>query len=538
MSEISFRTEDIKLENILNLFVENALDREVVNLFKSPAPTLIEGSRGTGKSFLMTVAVAELQAEFDTIKILPVYVGFNGSSLVYSKDPLQFRHWMLAKLIRQLLKELHKKGLTVSRYASSLLGNADNLNFGEHERQLEELVAQYETSYKSPGQVINASSLPDVSEVKDAIEDICEAFHLQRVCLFFDEAAHVFRPEQQRQFFTLFRDLRSPYISCNAAVYPGVTHYGEAFEISHDATFRRIERDILEADYVNTMRQMAFSQLDDRDIKSFEQQDSHFKTLAYSAGGNPRILLKTIARLSRVNTNEIESTIKGFYRSDIWAEHTSLGEKYQGHKSIVDWGRTFIEKTVIPSIVAKNSHRLDENRETSIYFWIHKDAPELVEEAMRLLEYTGIIRKIDDGIRATRAEIGTRYEVKYGCIVSLHATPLQFSPQLQSHLSVKRFTEFGANHREYKSLLSHDFSEDQDEQSVIAVNNLIAQPIDVLDLTAWQKTKLKEAGITDIKSILEMNEDHLISSIAQVGPVRARRMKNAAMAELLEYLSG
>jgi hypothetical protein len=80
--------------------------------------------------------------------------------------------------------------------------------------------------------------------VKDYFEYICTTVNIDRITIFFDEAAHVFRPEQQRQFFTLFRDFSSPYISCNAAVYPAVTHYGHSFEMNHDAFTQKLAQDM------------------------------------------------------------------------------------------------------------------------------------------------------------------------------------------------------------------------------------------------------------------------------------------------------
>lgn len=118
----------------------------------------------------------------------------------------------------------------------------------------------FESTYKNPTAKIDASLLPELSDVIDAIEDICDESCIARIVFFFDEAAHVFRPEQQRQFFSLFRDFKSPYISCNAAVYPGVTHYGNSFEMIHDAIGLKIERDILSPSYLEDMKSMVLKQ--------------------------------------------------------------------------------------------------------------------------------------------------------------------------------------------------------------------------------------------------------------------------------------
>jgi len=52
------------------------------------------------------------------------------------------------------------------------------------------------------------------------------------------------------------------------------------------------------------------------------------------------------------------------------------------------------------------------------------------------------------------------------------------------------------------------------------------------------KRKLKSAGIQTIENLHTKTEESLIENIYGVGPARARLMKNAANAELLEYISG
>ncbi len=184
---------------------------------------------------------------------------------------------------------------------------------------------------------------------------------------------------------------------------------------------------------------MVFKQADGETQKAFENQRELFNTLAFCAGGNPRILLKTVQDLDRVNTSSVNSLIKEFYRGKIWAEHTELGEKYKGHQEIIDWGRDFLEKIVIPTIENYNAVRKEKGvDESSIYFWVHKDCPEPVKEALRLLSYTGIINKLDSSVRATRSELGTRYEVKYGCIISLDANPHAESKHFFESLSTKK----------------------------------------------------------------------------------------------------
>jgi hypothetical protein len=537
MSEFYLRTESIKQSEILDLSVVNSSDRNIIKALKSSEPCLLEGSRGTGKSFLMKVA--ELEIESESKSSVAVFVSFNKSSLINTKDHLQFYHWMLAKTLKSLVNKLRKNGILVSSVTANLLSNDANNNNDEIESNLKNIVKIFEDSYKGNAS-LDISSLPDIEDVKEAIESICEENYLDRIYFFFDEAAHVFRPEQQRQFFNLFKDLRSPYITCNAAIYPGVTYFGDSFELTHDCTYKKLERNIKDSDYLQYFKDIVYKQADEHQRNEIDMQRDLFNTLAFASGGNPRMLLKTIQDLEKFSTINVNKLIKSFYREQVWAEHTELGEKYKGHKNIIDWGRDFLENTVIPAIESYNNARKVKGvDEATIYFWIHKDVPEVIKEALRLLTYTGIIREIDKSVRATRSELGTRYEVKYGCILSLESNPHGESKDFLRSLSIKKFPEFGKNHASYSKALEIISIDYDDIQYKISLRNMLEKSIDVLDLlTPWQKNKLKNAGIKTIEDLHSNTEESLIEKIYNVGPVRARLMKNTATAELLEYLSG
>jgi hypothetical protein len=266
MSSFYLRTESIKQEDILNLSVLNENDNDIILALISPEPCLLEGSRGTGKSFLMRVS--ELKIENEKKDCVAVFVSFNISSLINTSDTLQFYHWMLAKTLKALLNTLRKKGFVVSTHSASLLSNDESENDDEVEKDLKDIVKSFEKSYKDSSK-INLDNLPDIEDVKDAIENICRDNHLQRIYFFFDEAAHVFRPDQQRQFFSLYKDLRSPYITCNAAIYPGVTYFGDSFEPIHDCIFKKLDRNIKDVDYIEYFKNIVFNQAEQKLKRGF-----------------------------------------------------------------------------------------------------------------------------------------------------------------------------------------------------------------------------------------------------------------------------
>lgn len=542
MADLLYRTEDIPTTDILNLFVETSQDRQILDSLKSVSPIILVGSRGVGKSFLLRVAEEEMLLDFAKNRVLPVYLSFTKSSLIYSKNPNQFMHWMLSRICARLMRALRKQGLLADapKILSVIAGEDD---FEKEQSKIEILSEKYEDSWKKPEDVIDSSVLPSIDDFLEVIEEVCEVLEIKRINLLIDEAAHIFRPEQQRQFFTLFRDLRTPFISCNAAVYPGVTYFGDSFQTSHDATFKNLTRDILDDEYIEKMREMVEKQIavDSNLLNNISKNGENFAILAYAASGNPRILLKTIARASKISGTQINEVIREYYKTEIWSEHSGLTEKYPGNSKIIDWGRKFIENTVLPDLQNKNLQYLsdkypEDKRLSTCFFWIHRDSPLAVKEAIRLLAYTGIVNEYGEAIKATKSELGTRYQVNLGCLLSLESAPSSTSFNIAKNLSSRRFTEFGMNNLAFQELTNvvTQFSE-------IDLKDILTQQlnksIDVLDLTEWQKNALKKISIISIENILTATEEDL-KKIYQVGDKRARRIKNAAYASVYEYLNG
>ncbi|WP_157937160.1 hypothetical protein [Geodermatophilus chilensis] len=421
--ELFYRTEDLRLEEVLRYYVETASDRQIVERLKGRAPVILKGSRGVGKSFLLRVAEAELKSEFRSNRNLPVYVTFARAGLIRQTED-GFLPWMISKISASVKRATTSYGLLVPEdSALALLTKGVNPSGAvRSERDLDERVEEHFEQFWESGEALaDARRVPDPDSLRDALADLCEDLSLSRITLLVDEAAHVFIPEQQRQFFTLMRDLRSPYVSVKAAVYPGATSYGESFQPSHDATVLDVERSITDDAYAAAMRDIILKQ-DPTLQRSIEQYGEAFDTLAFAATGNPRILLKTLASSTPLNRSRIQEAIRQYYREDIWAEHSMLAERYPGHRPLIDWGRTFLERDVLPALHSRNQSVA----EKSSAIWVHRDAPQVVKEALRLLCYSGILQEGVSGIRATRSEVGSRYLVNLGCNFAQDAEPLTY----------------------------------------------------------------------------------------------------------------
>lgn len=453
--EIIFRTEDLKQREIQDKFVETGKDRENIEYLKKKTPIILSGSRGTGKTMLLKMAEKEMDDKFDEDRILPVFVSFSKAIFVdIDKDILYFKQWMLSKIMFELRIKLKKHGIGITQPSifGSLFGCNDETD--ELTDKLNTFISIMEETWRRKDGDANEKLqevfgvepdrigvISDVDYFKKLIEELCEYYNIERVVLLFDEACHNFIPIQQREFFTFFRDLRTPYISCKAAVYPGITSYG-TFQAFHDAEIRKVERDISDKDYVSNMREMVRNQLGEDVYKIFESNGDNFDALIYAASGNPRLMLKSIYtasnELKSLNTTNTNNTIKQFYRTNIWNEHTKLGEIYTGYKPLIDWGRAFIEDKVLEETYNKNKKRLKEgDYSQTIFFAINRNAPEIVKKAMKILEYSGIVTLHTEGTKV-RTEILDRYQLNFGIVLAAETkeTPVKRYKEIINHLYI------------------------------------------------------------------------------------------------------
>lgn len=68
-----------------------------------------------------------------------------------------------------------------------------------------------------------------------------------------------------------------------------------------------------------------------------------------------------------MDSNSINDVFCEYYREDLWAEHTKLGERYSGYQRFIDWGRDFIKTKVIPEI-KKMMDFYKKKRESELHF--------------------------------------------------------------------------------------------------------------------------------------------------------------------------
>ncbi|WP_296000448.1 hypothetical protein [Rugamonas sp.] len=210
------RAKRLSKDELTQWTAPSELDRIIIEKLKGNGVKLLLGPRGSGKSTLFRVAYFELLLQE---KCLPVYINYSQSLAL---EPLFhnttnatkiFRQWVLHKVRHAISETFIERGIT-----------ADGFNTDDSI----ELIRELERG-NVPDE-ISRELAP--SELIEEIENILMLHGLNRSVLLMDDAAHAFSEEQQREFFEIFRQLKSRKISSKAAVYPGITSYSHGFKVS------------------------------------------------------------------------------------------------------------------------------------------------------------------------------------------------------------------------------------------------------------------------------------------------------------------
>lgn len=533
MNETFIRTEDINPKDVKNFFVETDNDRDIINSLKGAQPILLVGSRGTGKTMLLRMAEQELANGFSKERVLPVFVNLVTCNIHDSNNMLNV---LISRTLMGLQHALKANGIILS---GSIFKPITNVEINPIVSKLEEYINETSTGSIEKNSIeINDDLIrKDTAKLIDFLSDLCSEYKIKRIVFLFDEACQVFRPSQQRIFFDFFRALRTHYIVCKAAVYPGIVTYG-SFQKFHDATVKKIERSISSSDYILKMRQIVEKHYHD-DYKNLIQHGELLDSIVYASSGNPRFLLKSINEIyskhQKFTTQNVNTIIKEFYGTTIWSEHIKLGDIYSGHKDMIDWARNFIEDIVLEDILKFNT---DLNAKDTVYFAISRNAPEVIKQAIKTLEYSGVISLHTEGTKY-RTGMYDRYEVNLGIVV-LKEKQVQIQKRIKEivgNLSIKVFPAYGANSASYRNYDNlKDISKFEADYNEI-INAMLTNDIISLDISPLIRKRLYDSGLNTIGDVLSKNESDL-QYISYIGPVRSRKISNAVYNSILEYISG
>ncbi len=453
---IQDRTESIDTEMIVKYFIEKDKDKSARML--DTEQYLIEGSRGVGKTMLMKNAEIKAADAFETESILAVWISFEESlrleririSSENGADP--FLQWTMGKILIEVLKKIidlkpvYSEQLT-DRLASLFGCENEQSKYIEYIEILEEYISELErANIESNDEISTIAPSEKLVQILDNsisfkmfLLKLIQDFHLKRIVLLFDEAAHVFSEEQQVKFFTFFKSLRDSKIACKAAVYPGLTNYGKYFEKNQDAKELKMTWNMFDENDIKYIRNILKKRVQGYDENIWNLltcKDEIIKMICYASNGNPRFAFHIIDELegagSFKKSNITQTMLISSLRSvneEKWKDFDTLKQRMIRYSDYIVYAEKFIKEEIFPNLRKWNDKRRKENKKLSAGIYIEELTYKKIDKIFDVLSYANILI-VDDAKRS----IG---HGKYGYYISVNPS------FLFSELIIKDVQEIG-----------------------------------------------------------------------------------------------
>jgi len=381
----------------------------------------------------------------------------------------------------------------------------------------------------------------------------------QRSVLLFDDAAHAFSALQQREFFEIFRSLKSRTIAPKAAVYPGMTSYSPNFHIGHDAELIEAWYKPEEENYLETMKELLQKRLSSDKMSLLDEKTELVEYLALAAFGLPRSFLTMISQLLGVEESPKKpsrnlarqailrncSFLRGLFQS--------LSGKLPRYSHFVNMGRK-LEMAIVRELKDYNKSR--DNEQKTVLFGIVEPIESELSRILALLEYAGIVRFMDS-VTWNNHKSYRRYSVHSALLIEKNALHLGSNYPLSTlitALTKHRLHDFKRTRGQ--RLLGKDFQEKctlnlapcqncgvpraseeakfcvecgKQLSTVSVYEELLKASIDQLPLPEKKiKTLEQQTSIKVVQDIFLDEENQEIMQVKGICPIWASRIWNAA----------
>jgi hypothetical protein len=358
--------EDCPPEDFGNLHFFSRQEQRFISQLIAHGPVLLKGARGSGKSALMIEATRRMYPYDSKSTVLGIYISLRHLELLRSEGEKYEK--MLCNLIIQA-----------------------TLN------AVERMALDIEFSAKA-----NITSLQkELSTLSSNIE--------KRIVILFDDAAHIGREAPLHEFFDIFRTLSSSVISCKAAIYPGVTKFGNRFDVYNDATVidvsKNDEIESYNSSFAEIIRKRFAEKLPEKIFSEFKL-DSVAGFIGRAVLGNMRGFIFACNSLSENHTDNkvglasITKTLIHLASNYYWPLIEELKPKLGVYAPMID-PAIEIAEYIFKEAGTQNKRNIIVLREIS----------QRLSKPLEILEYTGFI-SIRDVSRAMKSRgRGTRYNL-------------------------------------------------------------------------------------------------------------------------------
>jgi hypothetical protein len=539
------RAENLSKQELMTWSVETAHDRRIIKKLQGTGTKLLSGPRGSGKSTFLRKAYFSL---LDSKQVLPAYINYSQSFALeplfhnHAKARSIFRQWLLFEIVIGIGKTFKETQQTMPKGLQKYVQLA-----ADFIRQLEQ---GDEPNLK------NHSIVPSI--LKILIDEWTFEAGFQRSVLLFDDVAHAFSALQQREFFEIFKNLKSRTISTKATVYPGITNYSPNFQIGHDAELIEAWYQPEAENYLETMKALLQKRLSPDKMDLLDEE--LIKYLALAAFGLPRNFLTMTSQLLGIEAETAKKPSRKLAKNAIIRNCSvlhdlfqSLARKLPHYSHLVEMGHE-LEAALIRELKNYNKSRHSEQKKTLVVGFFEPIEPEL-GQILALFEYAGIVRFMDS-VNWGSNDTYRRYLVHYALLIKKNVLDLgsnyllstlmnnftKRDPQIFLHTRGQRL--LGDNFQEKCTLnlvpCQHCGTSRASEEAkfcfecgkplsnISMYEELLKAPIEQLPLPKKKIETLKQqTSIKVMQDVLVDAKNREMMQAKGIGPIWATRIQNA-----------
>jgi hypothetical protein len=472
--------EDFDRDEFKRLHRFSSNDERVIAKLVAHGPVLLQGSRGSGKSALMREAADRLPLSDEKAPALGVYLSLRHMPLLRSAGDVYQR------ILCELLIDRISRLLASSKYA------------------------------------FDAS--PSLSSVQAGLTDLAQGTQ-KRVVLMFDDAAHIGREASLADFFDVFRTLSSSAVSCKATIYPGVTNFGNRFDVYNDATvvdvirdedqpgFRKLFSEVVQARFPELAEKRFTSDLPVEDFAGF---------VGKSVLGNMRSFIfacnyvTVIEEDRNVGLPTLSRCFLEMTRNFYWPLIDEVKPKLGKYVPVVD-----LSKQIAETLLAECG------RQQSSSVIVHRDIVTRLAKAFEILEYVGFISRRESSRAMKSGGRGSRYALNL-CMLLENVSGTRLTNDLYQKwkASPDEPVQIHSKGVALANLTMPDLDEGRDPE-------ILNDPLGTIQkssaypygLSERMIEKLHEAEINTIRDLYEAPEDKL-DDIPYIGDYRVKQLKN------------
>jgi len=454
-------------------------DERIISKLMAHGPVLLQGSRGSGKSALMREAADRLQLQPESPAVA-VYLSLRHMPLLRSSGEEYQR--ILCDLLIQKISSL----LLESRFTF----DCD----------------------------------PTLSSVQHGLTELATKLE-KRIVLMFDDAAHIGREASLAEFFDVFRTLSSSAISCKATIYPGVTNFGNRFDVFNDATVVDVVRGEEQSGFVEQFADVVRARYPEFVATRFGTEltlEAFAGFLARSVLGNMRNFIFACNYVAESSDKTVGLPTLGRAFLDMttrfyWPLIDEVKPKLGKYVPIVDPAREIAEAVFAECGKQQNASAL-----------IHRDIVARLSKAFEILEYVGFISKREASKAMKSGGRGTRFSLNL-CMLLENVAGARLTADLYSKWNSRSDepVQFHSRGLLLSKVVIPDLTRELEPEifndPIVTLKKSPAYPYGLSEKIV---DRLKAAGINTVRDLYAAPDEEL-DRIHYIGEVRVRQLKNA-----------